>query len=200
MKYFILGTFALSLFLHQPVQITYEEAIKICREERSRKQQELLDNGRQGLVFQGMDCIFNVNMPSFESKTLDGRTVDTSYFKGKTTILNFWFIGCKPCVAEIPGFNALVEKYGTKDFHYLAIGRDSSADIEEFLQKHPWKFDIIPDGTAIIEDTFQTMWGFPTTMVIDENGMIVEGFYGGKTDEAAIQEIQEKVAKIIANM
>lgn len=200
MKYGILTILTLCICSCVSSNKSYEKAIDACRQEKYRKQQELLESGKRELFFQGLECVFNTKVPAFEAKTLEGRNIDIKYFKGKTTILNFWFTTCSPCIAEIPGFNALVEKYGKEKFNYLAIGRDTPSDIEEFLQKHPWDFDIIPAGEAIIQETFKTMWGYPTTMVLDKNGIIVGGFFGGKTDSTAVQQVQDKVEAILAKM
>ena len=41
---------------------------------------------------------------------------------GKVIVLNFWYTTCGPCVAEIPHFNALQEKY-PDDVDVLIIHR-----------------------------------------------------------------------------
>ena len=39
---------------------------------------------------------------SFSGKDLDGNSVDESLFSNNAvTVVNFWFTGCKPCVAEL---------------------------------------------------------------------------------------------------
>ena len=46
----------------------------------------------------------------FAGKDLDGNDVDESLFsKNAVTVVNFWFSGCKPCVAELPELNKLNE-------------------------------------------------------------------------------------------
>ena len=46
----------------------------------------------------------------FAGKDLDGNNVDESLFsKNAVTVVNFWFSGCKPCVAELPELNKLNE-------------------------------------------------------------------------------------------
>ena len=40
--------------------------------------------------------------PEFTGKDLDGNAVDSSLFANNAyTVVNFWFSGCKPCVAEL---------------------------------------------------------------------------------------------------
>jgi cytochrome oxidase Cu insertion factor (SCO1/SenC/PrrC family) len=33
--------------------------------------------------------------------TIDGKSITAADIKGKTIIYNFWFVACRPCVAEI---------------------------------------------------------------------------------------------------
>ena len=45
---------------------------------------------------------------NFSGKDFDGNTVDGSLFSNNAvTVINFWFNGCKPCVAELSKLNEL---------------------------------------------------------------------------------------------
>ncbi|MBK9012659.1 MAG: redoxin domain-containing protein [Saprospiraceae bacterium] len=84
----------------------------------------------------------------------------------------------------MPGFNEIVKKIGTKKVNYLAIGRDDTDRIKEFLGEHPWQFDQVQDGHNLVDNVFNLTWGFPTTFLVDKNGKIVMAF-SGKDDERA---------------
>ena len=44
----------------------------------------------------------------FSGQDYDGNTVDESLFSNNAvTVVNFWFTGCKPCVAELSKLNEL---------------------------------------------------------------------------------------------
>src|SRR5687768_13166438 len=55
-----------------------------------------------------MDCIIGAQLPEFNGITMDDKKIDMEYFRGKVSVINFWFEGCKPCEAEMPGLNKLV--------------------------------------------------------------------------------------------
>ena len=45
---------------------------------------------------------------NFSGEDFDGNKVDDSLFSGNAvTVVNFWFTGCKPCVAELSKLNEL---------------------------------------------------------------------------------------------
>ena len=47
---------------------------------------------------------------NFSGQDFDGNSVDESLFSGNAvTVINFWFTGCKPCVAELSKLNELNE-------------------------------------------------------------------------------------------
>jgi thiol-disulfide isomerase/thioredoxin len=143
------------------------------------------------------NCLIGALIPNLKLMSLNNKMIDSIYFKGKVTILNFWFIGCSPCRAEIPGFNLLVEKYGTDKINYLAIGRDTKEDIIEFLESNDWKFDHISDGVELIEKTFKIQSGYPTTFVLNKKGQIILVFSGGFSDKRAITDIQKRLIPIL---
>ena len=47
----------------------------------------------------------------FKTTDMNGNKINTQDLKGKTIVMNFWFINCPPCRTEIPHLNKLVDKY-----------------------------------------------------------------------------------------
>ena len=192
----LLSLLVISLVQSQ-TPITYQEAIDNCRritEEKSKANPDVL-------TYTGPDCMIGAMLPSFSYTTLEGKPFTTASLKGKITILNFWMISCPPCIAEIPGLNQVVQKYNRDDFNFIAIGMDDEKDITAFLKNHPWSFDQLPLGVTIILDDFNIRWGFPTTFVLDQDGVIIDAFSGGSTDEVlAVKEIDDRLSSIIENV
>lgn len=48
----------------------------------------------------------------FELRTLEGKTVRLSDFRGKVVLMNFWTTWCSACVGEMPALVALQKKHG----------------------------------------------------------------------------------------
>ncbi len=188
MKYIVAILFHLTIYSCQkPKTSTYAEGLENCNQIQEEKKRE----NPNAFLFENPDCIIGSQIPDFDAITVEGKKINRESLKGKISIVNFWFTTCAPCVAEIPGFNSIVDKYGTNNMNYIAIGRDDNKDIKDFLHEHPWKFEHIPDGTDIIQNNFKLRWGFPTTFLLNKNAVIILAFSGGKTDSTAVAEIQK---------
>lgn len=175
-------------------QVSYEEGLDNCR----RLGEAQTKDNPGSFAYVPPDCMTGASAPEFSALTLDGKPFTTLSLKGKITVLNFWMISCPPCIAEIPGLNNVVQKYGREDFNFVAIGMDDEKDIRKFLVSNPWNFDQVAAASSLILDLFHIRWGFPTTFVFDQEGVIIGAFSGGKTDESAVQEIEENLAAIFA--
>lgn len=175
----------------QRKKIEFVDAIKQCTERKTAK---------NGYSIPSAKCATGSVFPKFKSSTINNQVIDKHYFKGKISVVNFWFEGCAPCVAEIPGLHQLVKKYGKDKIHYLAISRDSKAEVMAFLEQHPWDFDHISNGESIIEETFKIPWGYPTTFIVDKKGIVVKAISGGRTDSSAVERILNELTPTIDSL
>ena len=57
---------------------------------------------------------YAIKAPDFKLRTVQGKLVNLSDYKGKVVLLNFWGTWCGPCLQEIPDFNKLYSKYNKK--------------------------------------------------------------------------------------
>lgn len=175
-------------------QVSYQEGLDNCQ----RMRDEQTKGNPESFAYIPPDCMVGASAPDFSMLTLDGKPFTTLSLKGKITVLNFWMISCPPCIAEIPGLNNVVQKYGHENFNFVAIGMDDEKDVQKFLVNNPWSFDHVAAASSLILDLFHIRWGFPTTFVFDQEGVIIGAFSGGKSDERAVQEIEETLAAIFA--
>jgi peroxiredoxin len=157
------------------------------------------DNGGTGL-FPQPNCLEGFNLPTFNAISTLNDSINTKKLKGKPTVINLWFVGCPPCEAEVPGLNQLANKYYDK-VNFIAIGRNSDKYLSEFLENNEWTFKHINDpNEEIIRNSFNHVWGFPTTFIADKNGKIVKAFSGGKTDSTAVQSIINEIEPTLKAM
>ena len=108
---------------------------------------------------------------SFNVRDLEGKQYSLEDLNGKIVVLNFWFVQCKPCVMEMPELNELVQKYQNEDVVFLAFALNGKAEVERFLKKKDFSYQIVPDAQAMAEQYF--VGGYPTHIIIDQTGQIV---------------------------
>ncbi len=156
---------------------SYEEGLRRCDSIRTEINKQNEATGQMSRL--QADCLTGVMLPEFIATTLDGKTIDRSYFLGKVTLINFWMKSCGPCIAEIPGLSKLKDEFGTENVNFLAIGRCNEDEARIFLEKHPWNFDQVKNGLPLIEDVFKFGWGYPVMMLVNKHGEIVLSYNGG---------------------
>jgi peroxiredoxin len=107
---------------------------------------------------------------SFSAKDINGNKYKLKDLKGKIVVLNFWFINCGPCRTEIPELNKLTEDYKDSSIVFLGIALDAKADLERFLAKIPFTYNIIDDGRYIASQYNVT--AYPTHVILDKEGKV----------------------------
>lgn len=110
--------------------------------------------------------------PDFSVKTIDGKTINSADLKGKVIVLNFWFISCAGCIAEMPKLNEFVEKHkSNENIVFIALTFEAENQVSKFLQKKIFDYQIVADARQTLGDfTFQ---GYPKNIVIGKSGEIV---------------------------
>jgi len=107
----------------------------------------------------------------FKASDIEGNKYNLKDSTGKVYVINFWFINCPPCKAEIPHINEIVAKYkDNKDVVFLAIALDEKYELKPFLKTLPFDYHIISGGRSIASK--YGVKGYPTHVVIDKKGYI----------------------------
>ena len=126
----------------------------------------------------------------FELKSLNGKLVRLSSFKGKAVLINFWASWCKPCQDEIPDLVALYKKYKGRGFEILGISLDKDqGKVAPFVKNYNMNY-IILFGNAKLAQQW-AIRGVPVSFFINREGKITEYFFGPRKIEAFEKEILE---------
>ncbi len=116
--------------------------------------------------------------PDFELKTVDGKPVKLSSYRGKAVLLNFWATWCGPCKIETPWLVDFYKQYQPNGLEIVGIAMDSEHDeIPKFVKDMNINYTIL-EGTENVSDAYGGLSGFPVTFFIDRNGKIVNVVYG----------------------
>ncbi len=146
--------------------------------------------------------------PAFQGKDFDGNTVDETLFSNNTvTLVNFWFNGCSPCVAELPALQQLNESLKEKGGAVVGINvetldenKDPIETAKEIMKKQGASYqNIYFDADSEAGKLSASVMSFPTTILIDKEGNIVgEPIVGSLESEKAMADVQEKIDAFIA--
>lgn len=145
---------------------------------------------------QWMNCVKGKKIPEFKAVSISGDSIDTKNLRGKVVIINFWFIECHPCIAELPALNKLVKEYKNKEVVFLAPTYETKARLDTaFFPKYKFDFTIIADAQKIRGLFGET--GYPTTYIIDKTGKIKQTYLGGIEGKKAEEEMYVETKPII---
>ncbi|WP_368503790.1 TlpA disulfide reductase family protein [Alkalihalophilus sp. As8PL] len=119
---------------------------------------------------------------SFELTTLGGETVALNDYHGTPVVINFFATWCPPCQEEMPVIVEMEKRLTNQGAKFIAVNmtsqETSKAEVTPFLKHFGANFDVLLDESGDVMDTYQII-GIPTTIVIDENGIIVQRINGG---------------------
>lgn len=165
--------------------ITVALLISLYSAGQIKKQQVIVDNDKKFLysdsagVTQSYITYFGDTFPVPDITTIDGKSIKQADLKGKTVVYNFWFVSCRPCVAEIPALNRLIKKHKSDTTLFIAVTFDKEDRIKAFLEKHEFIFQIasLPQTTI---DTIKKISFYPFTAIVTKEGKLAFALFGGQ--------------------
>jgi thiol-disulfide isomerase/thioredoxin len=113
-------------------------------------------------------------LPEFAVKDLQGRDISSSDLRGKVVLIDFWATWCQPCKKEMPGYQKLLDRYGSRGFAVVGFKLDTMRDMEDpvlFAKKIGVRYPL----AVAADDLKQKLGGIegiPTTMIYDRQGML----------------------------
>lgn len=130
--------------------------------------------------------------PDFTLKDLKGKNVKFSDIlaENELVMLDFWFVGCKPCLEYMESFDGLEEQFADRGFKLVTINTDSSQStnkVKPFMDGRKYGFLALLDPNGEVRKRYQIK-AEPTTFLIKKDGTIVyrhQGYTKGLEDEVA---------------
>lgn len=137
-------------------------------------------------------------LPSFSMKTVDGKTITNSTYKGKVLVIDFWATWCAPCRKASPTFQALHAKFASKDV--VVLGADvleekpSASHGKQYAAQHKYTYTFTTGGDSLHKSLGAT--GVPLFVFVDKKGVIreIDGAFDESKDPARFNALVAKLA------
>ena len=143
----------------------------------------------------------------FSGQDYDGNTVDGSLFSNNAvTVVNFWFTGCKPCVAELSKLNELNDAIKSMGGEVVGINtetfdanKDAIKEAASVLESQGAKYrNLSIDSDSAAGKYASDIMAFPTTILVDRNGNIVgEPMLGGIDNQDNYDALMKQIQSVI---
>ena len=128
--------------------------------------------------------------PNFDLITTSGDSVHLSDYKGKIVVLDFWYVGCKPCVKAYNDIKAIENELGKNNFVILGMNPITRKNkIIRYIKKGKYA-----DKTIICSKSIKNQYrikAYPTIYVINKQGKIAIATAGYYSD------LKSKIKKVI---
>lgn len=144
----------------------------------------------------------NISGTDFDGKAVDG----TLFSENAVTVVNFWFSGCKPCVAELSKLNEMNEAVKSMGGEVIGVNTDTfdgnSSAIEEakkILESQSAKYrNLSVASDCDLGKYASTIMAFPTTVLVDRKGNIVgKPFLGGVDNQDNYDDLMKQIQSVI---
>lgn len=143
-----------------------------------------------------MDSLFRKKAMESEGKPFpaftaifSGHQLTIDSLKGKVVFINFWFEACPPCIAELAALNNLYKKFSSnKNFEFISFTYETPAKIKSLKKKYHILYKVASVSTQECYRLNQNN-GFPTSIILDKEGVIKHLFTGGSTDKKEAENL-----------
>jgi peroxiredoxin len=109
----------------------------------------------------------------FSLNDLQGQQVQLSSFKGKQSVLLFfWTSWCPYCLKEIKALNEKRQAFEARNIQILAVNSgESKAVAQRLVKNYSISLRVLLDEDGRVSDAYHVL-GVPTLVLIDKSGLV----------------------------
>ena len=133
-------------------------------------------------------------LPEFNVSDLHGHKLSSAGLQGKVVLVDFWATWCQPCEKEMPGYQKLLDSYGSRGFVVVGFKFDTMMDTQDpirFAKRIGIRYPLAV-ATDDLKQKFGGIEGLPTTMLFDRQGVLrtkIIGFEYTNTFEREVKAL-----------
>jgi peroxiredoxin len=146
---------------------------------------------------EGLPDLRGKRAPDFTLRTLEGKKLSLSDYKGKAVLINFWATWCAPCKIEMPWLIALRSQYAPQGFEILGVSEDDAdtprAKLAKFGQEEGLNYPLLM-GDDAISRKYGGVEFLPTSYFVGRDGKIVAETAGLVSKD----EVEASIKKALA--
>jgi len=128
--------------------------------------------------------------PDFVLKSLSGKNVRLSEYRGEVVMLSFWATWCGDCRAQLAELGAMRDRYQDAGFELLAVSLDQNARQAGQMMAEA-SYPVLHDGAGEIGRLYDVT-KMPVMVLVDRGGVVREVFEGFRrgNEERYLERVQ----------
>ena len=146
---------------------------------------------------EGLPDLRGKRAPDFTLRTIEGKKLSLSDYKGKAVLINFWATWCAPCKIEMPWLIALRTQYAPQGFEILGVSEDDAdtprVKLAKFGQEEGLNYPLLV-GDDAISRKYGGVEFLPTSYFVGRDGKIVAETAGLVSKD----EVEASIKKALA--
>lgn len=118
-------------------------------------------------------------LPVLKLERLEGGTISSAQWRGRTVVLNLWATWCAPCRREMPALQALSNRLDPDRFQVVGLALDDDRNlVREFALQHAITFPLAVDPAGYTAHAVLGSRVLPDTFVVAPDGRLVDRVRG----------------------
>jgi peroxiredoxin len=125
---------------------------------------------------EGLPDLRGKRAPEFSLRTVEGKKLSLSDYKGKAVLINFWATWCAPCKIEMPWLVDLRTQYAPQGFEILGVSEDDAdtprSKLLKFGQEQHLNYPLLV-GDDAVSRKYGGVEFLPTSYFVGRDGKVV---------------------------
>jgi thiol-disulfide isomerase/thioredoxin len=139
--------------------------------------------------------VLNKPAADWAAKDLNDQPISAKSLRGKVVVMDFWYRGCGWCMYAMPQVKRLANDFKDKPVAVLGMNTDQKLDDARFVVKE-LGLDYPQVQATGIPEKFGVQ-GFPTLIIIDQQGAVRDVHVGYSSD--LYETVSKKIEALLSN-